>query len=170
MRVDSIVCSSMHKNNNSNSYSKSPVIRNNMAFGAYFSHGTQVLEKADWEALERMGKFFDKLASGVLDPNRKVPKDGVWAIGKLKEMINPDRLIDYKKRHVHIKETVQDGNITKEITHNVMRTTFYDRLKQICYKQDLYPNGKLETEIKRWGPRGKILELQTWTENINFYA
>ena len=67
----------------------------------------------------------------------------------LKEMINPDRLIDYKKRHVHIKETVQDGNITKEITHNVMRTTFYDRLKQICYKQDLYPNGKLETEIKR---------------------
>ena len=65
---------------------------NNMTFGAYFSHGTQVWEKADWEALERMGIFFDKLASGVLDPKRKVPKDGVWAIGKLKEMINPDTM------------------------------------------------------------------------------
>lgn len=171
MRVNSIECSSMHKHNSSNSNLKNSMIKNNnTAFGTYFSHGTQVWEKADYANLERLGQFFAKLSSGVLDPKRKVPKDGVWAIGKLKEMINPDRLIDYKKRHVHIKETVQDGNITKEITHNVMRTTFYDRLKQICYKQDLYPNGKLETEIKRWGPRGKILELQTWTENINFYA
>ncbi len=168
MRVNPIMCNSMRKNNSSISNSKISMIKNNnMTFGAYFSHGTQVWEKADWEALERMGKFFDKLASGVLDPKRKVPKDGVWAIGELNEMIDPDRLVDYKKRHVHIKETVQDGDISKVITHNVMRTTFYDRLKQIYYKQDLYPDGKLETEIKRWGPRGKILDLQTWTEEIN---
>ena len=67
MRINPIVCSSI-------SYSKSSMIKNNnMAFGAYFSHGTTVWEKADWEALERMGKTFGKLASGVLDPKRKVP-------------------------------------------------------------------------------------------------
>ena len=98
MRVNSIVCSSTHKNSSSNSYSRPSIIKNNdMAFGAYFSHGTQVWEKADYANLERLGQFFAKLSSGVLDPKRKVPKDGVWAIGKLKEMINPDRLIKIKR-------------------------------------------------------------------------
>ena len=166
MRVNSIECSSMHKHNSSNSNLKNSMIKNNnTAFGAYFSHGTQVWEKADYANLERLGQFFAKLSSGVLDPKRKVPKDGVWAIGKLESMINPDRLIDYKKRHVHVKEIVSSENSPiKEILNRVTRTTFYDKLKQTYYKQDLYSDGKLATEIIKWSPKGNVIDCKKWIE------
>ena len=166
MRVNPIVCDSLHKNNHSNFYCKSSIIKNNnITFGAYFSHGTQVWEKADYANLEKLGQFFAKLSSGVLDPKRKVPKDGVWAIGKLESMINPDRLIDYKKRHIHIKEIVSTENSPiQEILNRVTRTTFYDKLKQTYYTQDLYPNGEIKTEIVRWSPEGKVIACKKWIE------
>lgn len=166
MRVNPIVCNSMRKDNSSISNSKISMVKNNnMAFGAYFSHGIQVWEKADYADLEKLGQFFTKLSSGVLDPKRKVPKDGVWAIGKLKEMINPDRLIDYKKRHVHVKEIVGGENSpVKEILNRVTRITFYDKLKQTYYKQDLYSDGKLSTEIIKRNSEGKIIDLKKWVE------
>ena len=166
MRVNPIVCNLMHKDNSSISNSKNSMVKNNnMAFGAYFSHGIQVWENADYADLEKLGQFFTKLSSGVLDPKRKVPKDGVWAIGKLEYMINPDRLIDYKKRHVHVKEIVGGENSpVKEILNRVTRITFYDKLKQTYYKQDLYSDGKLSTEIIKRNSEGKIIDLKKWVE------
>ena len=92
---------------------------------------------------------------------RRVPKDGVWAIGTLRNMIDPDKLTDYKKRMVNMQNWLKQGSLER-----VLRRTFTQDNGKVKYTQDRYSDGKLITRIIKRKPNGELISCKKWTEYI----
>ena len=101
---------------------------------------------------------------------RRVPKDGVWGVigSKLDNMIkkgeiDAEKLTDYKRRKVNINYGRWPDNTDFD---RILRRTFTQDNGQIKYWQDLYPNGKLVTNIIKRKPNGELISDTKWTEYI----
>jgi len=100
----------------------------------------------------------------------RAPKDGVWGIigSKLNKMIesgeiDAKKLTDYKKRKVNINYGRWPDNTEFD---RIIRKTFTQDNGQIKYSQDLYPNGKLVTNIVKRKPNGELASCKKWIEYI----
>ena len=170
MQINSIgYTNSVYRQNTTPNYKSKPAAKN-VSFGMFSIGNTlAMLDKQHSDACRwaEMAKLHYK----KIIPQRKVPKDGIWGVvgSKLNNMIisgeiNSEKLTGYKIRHVYVNVPYKD----KPYTHRtkVIRRTFTQDDGQIKYYQDLYPNGRLETEIVKRTPNGELISHDCWTEMI----
>ena len=173
MLINSIGCiNSMYQNNNTiSNYKSKPMTNNNVSFGRSISYYTALMDAEHSKGCIESSKAALKYLSEKILPKRRVPKDGVWGVvgSKLNNMItsgeiNPEKLTDYKIRKVHIEVPYEGKNYSH--LERVLRRTFTQDNGQIKYYQDLYPNGKLETDVIKRTPSGKLISHDNWVEMI----
>ena len=143
----------------------------NISFGRSISYYTALMDAEHSKGCIESSKAALKYLSEKIMPKRRVPKDGVWGVigSKLNNMItsgeiNPEKLTDYKIRKVHIEVPYEGKNYSH--LERVLRRTFTQDNGQIKYYQDLYPNGKLETDIIKRTPSGELISHDNWVEMI----